>query len=203
MGDLGNEASARERLLEVATSLFVRHGFAGTPVSMIVREANVSMPVLYYHFGNKVELLRAVIEARGEWIRSEFKLDPSIGFDAFCVALIDHALAHLDDLRDGLRLRFLLAFEAGEEIAALRVVSAEQRQRSIIGIGGLFADAMPGITERRSNWLAEIFLSGVQALALDAMGPGSSVSFLPEKSALIKRNLKVASEIAEDDLPEG
>jgi AcrR family transcriptional regulator len=40
-------ASARDRLLKVATRLFIEHGFAGTPVSRIVRESGVTMPVLY------------------------------------------------------------------------------------------------------------------------------------------------------------
>jgi len=85
-----------------------------------VREVGVTMPVLYYHFGNKAELLRAVFEARGQWISTELKVDPVIGFEAVCKALVDHALEHLSDLRDGLRLRILLGFESGPEVETLR-----------------------------------------------------------------------------------
>jgi len=89
------ELTTRDRLLAVATRMFIEHGFAGTPVSRIVREVGVTMPVLYYHFGNKAELLRAVFEARGQWISTELKVDPVIGFEAVCKALVDHALEDL------------------------------------------------------------------------------------------------------------
>lgn len=105
----------------------------------------MTMPVLYYHFGNKAELLRAVFEARGQWISTELKVDPVIGFEAVCKALVDHALEHLSDLRDGLRLRILLGFESGPEVETLRLVTADQRARSLESIRSLCAAAMPGI----------------------------------------------------------
>lgn len=44
---------ARNRLLKAALNLFVSKGYAATSVSMIVQEANVTKPMLYYYFKNK------------------------------------------------------------------------------------------------------------------------------------------------------
>jgi len=52
--------SGAQRLLEVAERLFAARGFAGASVGEITRVANVSRPVLYYHFGSKEGLYLAV-----------------------------------------------------------------------------------------------------------------------------------------------
>ena len=45
--------AVRERLLEVATELFARKGYAATTTREIVSAAKVTKPVLYYYFQNK------------------------------------------------------------------------------------------------------------------------------------------------------
>jgi TetR/AcrR family transcriptional regulator len=51
-GEMVN-GSVRQRLLEGATELFTRKGYASTTVREIVAAAGVSKPVLYYYFRNK------------------------------------------------------------------------------------------------------------------------------------------------------
>ena len=54
--------AVRERLLEAATELFARKGYAATTTREIVAAAKVTKPVLYYYFRNKegiyLELMR-------------------------------------------------------------------------------------------------------------------------------------------------
>lgn len=52
----------RRLLLDVARRLFTERGFAGTPTEEIVREAGVTRGALYYHFKDKQDLFRAVVE---------------------------------------------------------------------------------------------------------------------------------------------
>lgn len=52
----------RARLFQVATRLFARQGYGATSVSMIVNEAGVTKPVLYYYFGSKQGLFDALFE---------------------------------------------------------------------------------------------------------------------------------------------
>lgn len=51
------------QILQVASVLFARHGFAGTSTRDIAREVGISQPALYKHFGSKQEILRALADA--------------------------------------------------------------------------------------------------------------------------------------------
>lgn len=194
---------ARERILQVATRLFIRHGFGGTPVSKIVRESGVTMPVLYYHFGSKVGLLGAVIEARAQWLQTDHNIDPCQGFDRVCSQLINTALAHVEDLRDGLRLRVMLSFETGSAVATLRSLTEQQRGRSLCSLKELFQATLPEASDRRCSWLSEIYLSGVQALALELIGFTGNPNLLEAKGDLLRLNLAHAAGQAETELPAG
>lgn len=57
----GSDRDVRERLLVAALDLFNRKGYAATTVREIVAAAGVTKPVLYYHFGNKEGLFRAML----------------------------------------------------------------------------------------------------------------------------------------------
>ena len=52
----------RRLLLDVARRLFAEHGYAGTATEEVVRRAGVTRGALYYHFRDKRDLFRAVVE---------------------------------------------------------------------------------------------------------------------------------------------
>ena len=52
----------RERILDAAERLFAAHGFAGTSLRAVTREAEVNLAAVHYHFGTKEGLLRAVLD---------------------------------------------------------------------------------------------------------------------------------------------
>ncbi|MGE4266183.1 MAG: TetR/AcrR family transcriptional regulator [Deferribacterales bacterium] len=52
---------ARHRLLEAAVKLFVSKGYSATSVSMIVQEAKVTKPMLYYYFKNKAGIYTEIM----------------------------------------------------------------------------------------------------------------------------------------------
>lgn len=54
-------ARRREQLLEVAFTLFAERGYRATSVRDITRAAGVTEAVLYHYFGNKADLLSAVL----------------------------------------------------------------------------------------------------------------------------------------------
>lgn len=53
----------RERLHAAAAEIFARKGYASATVREIVDRAGVTKPVLYYHFGNKEGIYKAILEA--------------------------------------------------------------------------------------------------------------------------------------------
>lgn len=61
--------SARDRLLEAATSLFYNEGIAAAGIDRIVEKAGVAKKSLYNNFSSKAELVTTYIEFRhAEWL---------------------------------------------------------------------------------------------------------------------------------------
>ena len=54
------EGGGRERLLRAAARLFAAKGYAATTVRDILRAAGVTAPALYYHFGRKEGVFKAL-----------------------------------------------------------------------------------------------------------------------------------------------
>ncbi len=52
----------REKILEVATEMFSLKGYSACSVAEIVAGAGVTKPVLYYYFGSKEGLFKAILE---------------------------------------------------------------------------------------------------------------------------------------------
>lgn len=53
----------RERILQVATRLFLTHGYAATSMAQIATEAGVSTPTVFAAYKGKVNLLKQAIDA--------------------------------------------------------------------------------------------------------------------------------------------
>jgi AcrR family transcriptional regulator len=60
--NVASEADTRQRLLDVAVRLFIRHSFAGTSLQMIADELGFTKAAIYYHFRTREQLLLAVME---------------------------------------------------------------------------------------------------------------------------------------------
>ena|SRR5208282_764611 len=52
----------RQKILNAALRLFATRGYAGASTQVIIEAAHVTKPVLYYHFGSKAGLFRAVVD---------------------------------------------------------------------------------------------------------------------------------------------
>lgn len=52
----------REKIVEVATDLFMKHGYHGTSTRQIAKILNISQPAIYHHFPNKEYLYLDVLK---------------------------------------------------------------------------------------------------------------------------------------------
>lgn len=52
----------RQRLIDAAIALFIRHSFAGTSLQMIADELGITKAAIYHHFRTREQLLTAVLE---------------------------------------------------------------------------------------------------------------------------------------------
>jgi TetR/AcrR family transcriptional regulator len=59
--DSSEKDKKKEQLIQTATGLFARKGFADTPIRAIAKAAKVNTALLYYYFKDKEELLNQII----------------------------------------------------------------------------------------------------------------------------------------------
>ncbi len=60
---VNKESNSRERILDGAAEEFAAAGFAGARIDRIARRTRLNVRMIYYHFGSKKGLYRAVLES--------------------------------------------------------------------------------------------------------------------------------------------
>lgn len=156
----------RERILEVATELFLAEGYGSTTIEAVAARAGISKRTFYHRFDDKSELFAAVVRGIIEQIR------PPAG-----VPLIEGAT--LDDVLRRLAVLILHAALSPQAIALHRLVTAESarfpellragdggRLEATTLIGGLLARELRGSTLGAENlaFAAEQFIHMVVTL---------------------------------------
>ena len=92
--------ATRARILAAATQEFARHGLAGARGDRVARAARSSERMVYYYFGNKEKLFRAVLEASYLSLRQAERsvhlddLEPAQALDEFCRFVWRYYLEH-------------------------------------------------------------------------------------------------------------
>jgi hypothetical protein len=70
MSDTCDKADKRQKLLEVAESLFAKHGFEAVSVRQLAAEADVNLSMVSYYFGSKDGLFQEMIKSKFPQTRS-------------------------------------------------------------------------------------------------------------------------------------
>lgn len=100
--------TTRQRLVEVATELFARHGFEGTSIEAVLKTAGVSRGSLYHHFAGKDALFESVLLA----------VEARIGAEINAAA----AAAEVNTSRDALRVGCLTWVRLAGDPVVQRIV---------------------------------------------------------------------------------
>ena len=91
-------ADVRSRVLLAARAEFAERGLAGARVDRIAAEARASKERLYAHFGDKVTLFQAVLDADAAEFHEAVALDPA-DVAGFVGAVFDASARHPEHLR--------------------------------------------------------------------------------------------------------
>ena len=108
----------RQLILQAALKLFAEKGYAGTSVQEIVDAARVTKPALYYHFQNKADLYRALVdwafEERFHLMQEAARQDATLGRQLANICAVSFEFIRKN--RDLTRLAFATAFAARGEV---------------------------------------------------------------------------------------
>lgn len=130
---------ARQRVLDSATVVFARRGYSGASVQELLRATGLSKPTLYYYFGSKEGLFRAVLDfAYDESYRRLESAARSPGsVEQRLAALVKALFSFTREYRELCRLVIGTTFAAPEEVPP-RAPDPARRQRAF----DLFAEVI-------------------------------------------------------------
>ncbi len=122
----------RNNILEVASREFADKGLSGARIDEIAQKTSSSKRMIYYYFGGKDELYRAVLERAYSQIRnreadSNFETRPA---DQALKALIEHTFDYHAEHPEFVRLVMNENIHHGEHIA--HVPGLKERNKSVI-----------------------------------------------------------------------
>ncbi|MFN9525611.1 MAG: TetR/AcrR family transcriptional regulator [Pseudomonadaceae bacterium] len=98
-------ANSRQRILEVSTRLFAKHGFDGVTMRNIATASDITLPAIYHHFGNKEELFKEVetemysSHARSLMDQLQSELSPEERLRGFVFVMFEHLESNPDYLK--------------------------------------------------------------------------------------------------------
>jgi AcrR family transcriptional regulator len=91
---------SRDRVFAAAAKEFAAHGYAGANMDRLARAARLNKAMIYYHFGSKAALYRAILvdmfDDVGRRVReaAQARTTPDQKIRAFVAAIADAAAAH-------------------------------------------------------------------------------------------------------------
>jgi AcrR family transcriptional regulator len=103
-------AEAREQILAAAESVIARYGVSKTTMDDIGKQAGVSRPTVYRYFGDRDNLLAALIERRTRMLFGRAR-DYMFGFESFAEQLVEGLLYLIDHGRTDPIVRILVGPE--------------------------------------------------------------------------------------------
>ncbi len=125
----------RQKFLEVAETLFLQKGYAGTSVNEVVKNAGGSLNTLYRYFDNKLGLFEAVFRKKTDEIFTPFlscdywQADIETNLQNFGSALQEVVLSD-----DGVAINRLVVAENNDEQAQIHRIFLEHGPQKAIQI---------------------------------------------------------------------
>lgn len=195
---MGSAAVTKQRILDAAERMFGTHGFDGTTLRNVVKDAAVNLALVSYHFGSKEELYQAVIARMAEPIvKSQLAaLEPLEAADA--LPTLEAVLtAYMKPPMDNLLINQELALERAKffsryymEPASVQALANKEFASSDERFLDMFQRILPEQSRMQLFWK----LDAVVMMLVRSM------SEIGKPYALIKSNSKADIETAASEL---
>jgi AcrR family transcriptional regulator len=169
----------RERILDVATELFLADGYGATSIESVAQRVHMSKRTFYHRFRDKADLFDAVVRRIIERLRPA---DTSRLFDGGplddSLLRVARIALHASLARDAIALQRLILSEAGRFPELASIMTGEgSRREAIDGIVMLLRREFAGLALDDARFAAEHFLHMVVSLPQRrALGLGPPMS---------------------------
>ena len=169
-------SQTQDRIVDVAESLFMEHGFDATGLRQITTKAGVNLAAVHYHFGSKEELFQSVLKRRLDPMNQErvALLDEleresettPLSCEALIGAMFIPALRLArDKARGGQNFLRLLGRAYADPAPFIRQFLSQEYALMIMRYKAAFARALPHLPPRELSWRLH-FLMGAMSYTL-------------------------------------
>ncbi len=189
----------RSRLIDAASRSFAEHGYDGTRIAEIAREAGLSSGAIYAHYESKAELLLASLQARS---KGEIAGLVRSGLRADLLSTVVALGSKLDvsDARDtGLLIEAIVASRRDAELKSLLAEGMEGREQFLADLlrvaqrdGQVDGEISPEVVAR---FLLIVSLGGklLRLLQLPQLSPDDWKTFLVRLVDVFRADLNTPS----------
>jgi len=153
------DTATRDSLLDAAEALFAEHGFTRASVRAITDAAGANVAAVNYHFGTKLDLIKAVLERRVGPLNLErlrrlqaCATAGSPSLESIVAAFVEPALEMVRKERDRTRLARLTGNALSQAGAELRPIMLELFGPVIRSFVAALADCLPEATPTQIYW---------------------------------------------------
>ena len=184
--------SRRERILEAAARAFATHGFRGSSLRDIARDAGCSLTLLDHHFGGKNHLLDAVLqqqhlncEKRLQGLRERIEQTTSVDLDEFVERWVNYEFDLYTTPQGRLYLQLMMRLSTEQEVESQRRRDLDCAQVLVMRA---FASARPHLDEasHSAGWLlASAALYTAIVRADEGTPPEGMTTSTPERRSTV------------------
>lgn len=146
-------AERKREILDVAVPLFLEHGYEGTEMGEVARQAGISRALLNRHFGTKRGLLLGIVGTLAEVEPGEIIADPSMSVEQRIAANTEAWLDHFSANRAVLAVAPLATSSDPEVRAAISEVRDRIVDRTLASYLGT-ADAPDAVKMMMRSFIA-------------------------------------------------
>lgn len=120
-------AATRSRILEATSAVYARHGYRGTTVARIVKEARLSRPTFYTFFEGTANAIHTVVTQTQQQImqRLAAAIQTPDGLAAQISAAIDAYLDSVEEMGDAAKVFHIEAHDPASPASQLRASNDE------------------------------------------------------------------------------
>ncbi len=187
----------RKRILDTAERLFAAHGFAGTSLRAVTKEAGVNLAAVHYHFGTKEDLLRAVlsrivIPVNRERLKMLEQVEAAAGSDppsleGILEAFIAPDLRLIRDLGErGVIITRFLGRSYTEPAEMVQALSREHYEELGQRFMEAFARALPGVPQAEVYWRFKLVVGVLTYILADTDGTGGYAEELSDVDGTVR-----------------
>lgn len=165
------DTGTRERIIDAALARFSERGTSAVSVRELAEAASVTVPGLYYHFGSKAELIRAVYAARSGAADRPIESPISTTIETRIIEQSAREFARLVDDADFLRLMHREAVLGDADALDVGTALAEEwRERWQLVLAGS-VDVRPDVDLAAAADVIATFLWGLFVEYLNRRDP--------------------------------